>query len=94
MRNDAGELDWTKLDYVATEKTKTFRYSQSMFGTFDFNAEPDQSTTVSQRQRVQRRRGPLGVEKKPISITQTANAKGGKKLEVIFKELEKVNRIS
>lgn len=78
------------MDRLATGLAKTFRYSQSMFGTFDFSVV-DNNVTATQKQRAHRKRGELGAQQKPMNLTQTRNEKGSKKLEVIFTEVVKVN---
>lgn len=64
-----------------------------MFGTFDFDviAEAAEST---QKQRRVRRKTELGVEKRPISVTQSGGSKTGTaKVEAVLKTIKDVSTI-
>lgn len=88
VQNDIGEMEWENLDDMVCDIAKTFRYSQSMFGTFDLTA-PDMPPAM-QKQRAQRKRNEPGIEKQPLAVTQTGKEKGNKKLEVIFQQIMQV----
>lgn len=65
--------DWSKLDKNVVKIAKTFNYTASMFGTFDFDYVADGTQTVQKERRVRRKADP-GVEKRPISVTHSEDA--------------------
>lgn len=78
------------MDNQIIHITKTAKYSQPMYGTFDLSDEAAPESTQKQRQ--QRTKTQVGVEKKPIQLTQAAQAeKGNQKLFVILKQIREVS---
>lgn len=65
--------DWSKLDGHVVKIAKTFNYTASMFGTFDFDHVADGSQAVQKQRRVRRKADP-GVEKRPIAVSQSEDA--------------------
>lgn len=58
------------MDDMVINITKTAKYSQPMYGTFDLREEV--APVATQKQRQQRAKTQIGVEKKPIQQTQAA----------------------
>lgn len=85
--------DWSKLDVDVVKIAKTFNYTPSMFGTFDFDHVPD-STQAVQKQRRARRKAEPGVEKRPVAVTQSEEASNKTtKVELVLKKIETVSKV-
>lgn len=65
--------DWSKLDGQVVKMAKTFNYTASMFGSFDFDYVADGSQAVQKQRRARRKVDP-GAEKRPLAVTQSEDA--------------------
>lgn len=83
--------DWSKLDAHVVRVAKTFNFTPSMFGTFDFDYVANASQAV-QKERKARRKADPGVEKRPISVTQSETAK--EKTTKVDQVLIRINEVS
>lgn len=94
MTDESNIFDWTKLDGAVTRIAKSFCFTPSMFGTFDFDVVAGSSQAVEKQRRV-RRKTELGIEKRPVAVTQSETAeKQITKVEQVYKIIEEVNDLS
>lgn len=91
VKDENHVCDWSKLDEHVVKIAKTFNYTPSMFGTFDFDAVRDSTQTV-QKERKTRRKAEPGVEKRPISVTQPEDATA--KTTKVDQVLSKIQSVS
>lgn len=85
--------DWSKLDRHVVKIAKTFNHMASMFGTFDFDSVASGSQTVQKERRVRRKADP-GVEKRPISVTQSDDAATKTtKVDLVLSKIQNVSTI-
>lgn len=83
--------DWSKLDGIAAAISKSFFYTTSMFGTFDFD-DLTEGTQASQKQRKTRRKAEPSVEKRPTAVSESGNASAGSaKVEAVFNTIKDVS---
>lgn len=83
--------DWSKLDEYVVKIAKTFNYTPSMFGTFDFDYVADASQAV-QKQRKARRKADPAVEKRPIAVTQSEDdATKTTKVDLVLGKIQSVS---
>lgn len=83
--------DWSKLDGTVAKMSKTFSYTPSMFGTFDFDNLPD-DTQATQKQRKTRRKAEPTEEKRPTSLQESSSTNSGTaKVEAVFNIIKDVS---
>lgn len=93
VKDENHVCDWSKLDEHVVKMAKTFNYTPSMFGTFDFDRAPD-TTQAVQKERRTRRKAELGVEKRPVAVTQSEEAATKTtKVELVLKKIESVSKV-
>lgn len=91
VKDENHVCDWSKLDEHVVQIAKTFSYTPSMFGTFDFGHVPP--TQTIQKERRTRHKAEPGVEKRPINVTQSEDALAKTtKVELVFKKIESVSK--
>lgn len=82
--------DWSKLDGTVAKMSKTFSYTPSMFGTFDFDNLPD-DTQATQKQRKTRRKAEPTEEKRPTSLQESSSTNSGtSKVEAVLNIIKDV----
>lgn len=90
VKDESDVHDWSKLDDVVAKMARTFEYTPSLFGTFDFDAVAQQSE-ATQKQRKTRRKAEIAEEKRPVAVTQSGKAdSGAAKVEAIFNIIKEV----
>lgn len=83
--------DWSKLDGTVAKMSKSFSYTPSMFGTFDFDHLPD-DTQSTQKQRKTRRKAEPTEEKRPTSLQESSSTNSGTaKVEAVFNIIKEVS---
>lgn len=85
--------DWSKLDRDAVQMSKAFYHTPSMFGAFDFDDVADE-TQATQKQKRTRRKVELGVEKRPVAVSQPETSeRRSTKVEQVFHIIKEVSRM-
>lgn len=91
VKDDTEGCDWSKLDQYAVKMAKTFNYTASMFGTFDFTPDANATQTV-QKERKARRKADPAIEKRPTAVTQSSNAeKKMTKVDMVYEQIQSVS---
>lgn len=79
--------DWSELDELVRGCAKTVHYTPSMFAQIQEKVQ-----MVTRQQRQVRKRGELGIEKKPTVLTQNSQPeKGAGKLNLVVRQILKVS---
>lgn len=89
--DENGVHDWSKMDKIVAGMAKTFNPIPSMFGTFDFDDQPETSQAAEKQRRTRRKADPT-TEKRPTSVDQAENPDGRtSKVEHVFNQIQEVN---
>jgi non-structural maintenance of chromosomes element 4 len=85
---NGGSENWNNFVPIASEVMKTFKFSQSMLGTFELEPE----ILLSQpKERIRRPKGVLSQQKRPETVDKLQKEeKGSQKLNVIMNQIAKV----
>lgn len=93
ITDDNGHLDWSKLDSIATRLIASFKYAPAIGDAGIKFDDPDESQSVTQKQRQVRKKTELAAETKPMSLTQQQVGEkdmGTKKLREISQQIRTV----
>lgn len=93
ISDDNGQLDWSKLDAIATSVIASFKYTPAVGDAGIKFDELDETQSVTQKQRQVRKKTELAAETKPTSLTQQQVGEkdmGTKKLREISQQIKKV----